>query len=123
MTKRSSSKCTQKKLMLDGFDVLAFTSGQAALAGLQNHAPDLILLDVYMPKLDGFAVMKRLRQDPLLHNVPVIFLTNLDDDTTKRKAIEMGALYFLGKTNFLPSDLSRIAKEVLTVKDDVDHHQ
>ena len=58
-----------------GFDVAIYDSGKKALKAVESFRPDLILLDVMMPEMDGFATLNALQQLPIAHNIPVVFLT------------------------------------------------
>ena len=81
----------EELLHLKGYATVSAASGDEALSKAQADRPDLILLDIMMPDLDGFDVCQRLRKDPTLQTVPVIFLTALDDDTSRLKGLEMMA--------------------------------
>ena len=81
----------EELLHLKGYATVSAPSGDEALSMAQADRPDLILLDIMMPDLDGFDVCQRLRKDPTLQTVPVIFLTALDDDTSRLKGLEMMA--------------------------------
>lgn len=79
----------EELLKLQGYVPLAIESGNRALALAREYQPDLILLDVMMPEMDGFEVCRRLREDENLQTVPVIFLTALDDDDSRLRGLEM----------------------------------
>ena len=87
----------EELLHLKGYATVSAVSGNEALSIAQTDRPDLILLDIMMPDLDGFDVCNRLRKDPTLQTVPVIFLTALDDDTSRLKGLEMMADDYLTK--------------------------
>jgi DNA-binding response OmpR family regulator/DNA-binding CsgD family transcriptional regulator len=80
-----------------GFRVFAADSGEQALTKLHSIAPDLILLDVLMPGLDGLATCKRVKADPDFADVPLIFLTALGDTVDKVKGFELGAVDYITK--------------------------
>ena len=84
-------------LLIEGYQVVAASDGPEALAKAANLVPDLILLDVMMPNMDGFEVCEKLRADPLLGDVPVIMLTALDDSESRLRGIEAGADDFVSK--------------------------
>jgi len=65
--------------------------GEEALVKVREHKPDLILLDVMMPKLDGFEVLTRLKDDPATRDIPVIMLSNLSEASEIKKATDRGA--------------------------------
>jgi putative two-component system response regulator len=79
------------------YDVSLAKSGELALQICSREKPDLILLDVEMPEMDGFATLARLKEDPHLNNIPVIFLTGNHDAATEVKCLESGAMDFITK--------------------------
>src|SRR3712207_849000 len=79
-----------------GYTVLAASSGQEALQQVMQERPDLILLDIVMPEVDGYEVCRRLREDPSTHMLPVIMIT-ASGEREKVKAIEAGADDFITK--------------------------
>ena len=81
----------EELLHLKGYTTVSAVSGDEALSKVRADRPDLILLDIMMPDMDGFEVCDRLRKDPTLQTVPVIFLTALDDDSSRLKGLEMMA--------------------------------
>jgi signal transduction histidine kinase len=84
-------------LIFEGYQVAIATNGPEALERAADLVPDLILLDVMMPGMNGFEVCGRLRADPLLGDVPVIMLTALDDSDSRLRGIEAGADDFVSK--------------------------
>jgi CheY-like chemotaxis protein len=105
---RKAGEATLKKR---GYAVIAAVDGEDALAKAREHKPDLILLDVIMPKLQGFEVLANLKRDAATRDIPVIMLSNLQDESDVRKATEAGALDYLVKSN-VPLDVlaARIAE-------------
>ena len=79
------------------FQVFMATSGVQALAICRDNPPDLILLDVVMPDMDGFAVCTELKADALTRNIPVIFVTAHDDPAQETHGLEVGAVDFIAK--------------------------
>jgi len=104
---RKAGEATLKKR---GYAVIAAVDGEDALAKARAHKPDLILLDVIMPKMQGFEVLANLKNDAGTRQIPVIMLSNLQDESDVRKATEGGALDYLVKSN-VPLDVlaARIA--------------
>jgi diguanylate cyclase (GGDEF)-like protein len=95
-------------LKTSGFKVLVATDGEIALEKLQNVTPDLILLDVAMPKLNGFEVCRKLKATVATQDIPVIFLTALDDLEHKLKGLALGAVDFISKPFQQEEVLSRV---------------
>ncbi len=87
----------EELLRLEGYATVSAESGAEALSLARASRPDLILLDIMMPEMDGFDVCARLRKDTALQTVPVIFLTALDDDTSRLRGLEMMADDYLTK--------------------------
>src|SRR5688572_13027040 len=87
----------QKLLTADGHDVLAVEDGLEALDAVSRHRPDVILLDVGMPGMDGIEVCRRLKSDPATRLTPVVLVTGLSDLSDRIKGIEAGADDFLSK--------------------------
>ena len=80
-----------------GYEVRPATSGAQALQAAEHAPPDLVLLDVTMPEMDGYEVCRRLKANPKLKDVPVIFLTALSDIADKVKAFEVGGVDYITK--------------------------
>ena len=80
-----------------GYTVLVATGGEAALARAAQALPDIVLLDLEMPELDGFAVCQRLKEDERTALIPITILTGLDDREHRTRGIESGADDFLTK--------------------------
>lgn len=91
-----------------GFKVLAAESGSVALAGLEAMQPDLILLDVMMPGLDGFETCRRVKALPRFENIPVFFLTASSDVIDKVKGFETGAVDYITKPLHPEEVLARV---------------
>lgn len=90
-----------QKLLSQEYRVAAVNSGEKALQYLENAEPDLILLDIQMPEMDGFEVMERLRSHASWCKIPVIFLTADRSSETEGKCFDMGAVDYIGKP-FVP---------------------
>ena len=96
------------------FFTLKAADGEDGLAVALNEHPDLILLDLILPKMDGMTVMKKLRQDNWGKTVPIIIVTNRDSDNTILKGVmEDKPAYYLTKSEFTPSAVAGKAKELL----------
>ncbi|MBQ8567858.1 MAG: diguanylate cyclase [Oscillospiraceae bacterium] len=94
----------------DIYKATAVVSGAQALKFLEKNTPDMILLDINMPEMDGFQVMAKIRENPELSELPIIFLTADSDAETEQKCLEAGALDFIAKP-FVPAVMrSRIGR-------------
>lgn len=85
------------RILDDSYEVETARSGEQGLLLLNENIPDLILLDIGMPEMDGYAVMDALKKDPRLKDVPVIFLTDGTDGESEIKGLKMGAMDFIRK--------------------------
>jgi len=110
-------------LSMEGYEVLEAENGIAALESIVSSDPDLILLDVMMPGMDGFEVCRRLKQDEQTRLIPIIFVTALDDRRARLKGIEAGGDDFLTKP-FDQLELSARVRSLVRQKrlnEDLDH--
>ncbi|MFA5888972.1 MAG: response regulator [Candidatus Paceibacterota bacterium] len=113
----SLRKVIHDKLALEGFSVLEANDGESGLVIALREHPDLILLDIIMPKMDGLTMMKKLREtNEWGKNVPIILLTNLSADNDKiMKAItDNEPAYYLVKSNWTINDLVTRIRERLS---------
>jgi len=95
----------QTRLQAEGFDIRRVPNGEDALAAAIEYQPDLILLDVMMPKVSGFDVLDILRNTPETTNIKIIMLTALSQDTDKQRAEEMGVDDYLVKSQVVIADV------------------
>jgi chemosensory pili system protein ChpA (sensor histidine kinase/response regulator) len=90
-------RVTQRLLERNGMRVIAARDGLDAVTILQEHVPDVILLDIEMPRMDGYEVAAHVRADPRLKDVPIIMITSRTGEKHRARAIELGVDDFLGK--------------------------
>lgn len=101
------------RLQAEGFDVKRVANGEEALAAAVSYKPDLVLLDVMMPKVSGFDVLDILRNTPETANLKVIMLTALSQDTDRKRAEQLGVDDYLVKSQVVISDvIDRIKKHL-----------
>ena len=98
-----------------GYTVFTAFDGQEAIIEAKLHKPDLILLDVMMPHMDGTEARKRLLSDPVTKDIPVIHLTAVGDFDQQREALADGATDYIVKP-FTPSDLANVVGDMLDPK-------
>ncbi|MCL2174829.1 MAG: response regulator [Treponema sp.] len=99
---------TADKTLSDWYNVITLASASTMFDFLKNTIPDLILLDIMMPDIDGFDALKKLRADTRYADIPVIFLTSKNDATTEALGFEMGVIDFISKPFSGPVLLNRI---------------
>lgn len=95
-------------LTQEGFDVRGALNGPLAIMGAATDPPDLILLDISMPEMDGFEVCHRLKNDPKTADIPIVFITALNDVANKVKGFELGGVDYITKPFNIPEVLARV---------------
>ena len=100
------------RLERSGYEVLRAPDGEQALQLVSEHIPDLVVLDVLMPKLTGLEVTRRIREDPATREIPVILLTARVEEADLKQGFEAGATDYLKKP-FSPQDLQERVKAIL----------
>jgi len=100
-----------RQLLRETSDVEFVGSGEEALAAAQTH-PDLVLLDVAMPEMDGYEVCRRLKLDRTTQDIPVIFLTECDAETQEARALKLGAVDYITKPISSPVVHTRIINQI-----------
>jgi DNA-binding response OmpR family regulator len=103
----------QKKFEMEGFKVSMVDNGEKVLGEAKKRLPNIILLDILLPKLDGFAALELLKKDQAVKDIPVIMLTNLGQKDDVEKARQNGAADYLIKAHFKPSEIVDKVKKVL----------
>ncbi len=105
----------QTRLQAEGFDVRRVPNGEDALASAMEYKPDLVVLDVMMPKVSGFDVLDIMRNTPETAKVKVVMLTALSQDSDKERAKSLGADDYLVKSQVVIADVVERIKHHLTV--------
>lgn len=104
----------QRKLTNDGYEVDVAVNGEEGLVKIRSFRPDLVLLDIMMPKLDGLQVLERVKADPTIAAIPVVVLTNLGGSQEDiERGLELGAVAYLVKSAYRPDEVVTKVKEVL----------
>lgn len=98
------------KLEADGYTVVVVDNGGDAIPTAKAEKPDLVLLDVILPQLDGFTVLEELKSMTETKDTPVIMLTNLGTEEDIEKGNKMGAVDYIVKANFTPAQVSEQIK-------------
>lgn len=97
----------------EGYEVLGAFDGEAGLKMVQTENPDMILLDLVLPKMHGFEVLKAIKADEKTKDIPIIVLTNLEAMGDVEKALELGATTYLVKASYsLEEVVQKIKKEL-----------
>ena len=102
----------QMVLKEEGYRPVAATSGEEALKKLQTQKPDLIMTDVRMPAMNGFDLYERIKENPKISSIPIVFMSSIDDYYAKKTAKDLGATGYLTKPTFT-EDLKKSVEEFL----------
>lgn len=104
------------KFEMEGFKIYVSENGEDGLEDIQKKKPDIVLLDILLPKMDGFEVLKSLKENEATKNIPVVLLTNLGQKDDVQKGLELGAVDYLIKAHFKPSETVDKVKGILKMK-------
>ena len=102
----------QVNLRLEGYEVVACSSGEDALLRVERSPPDVVVLDVVLPGIDGFEVCRRLRGSPATADVPVIMVTAQAQDEDRKRGYALGVREYVTKP-FEPAELVALVREAL----------
>lgn len=102
-----------QKLMKEGYDVFGAVDGEEGFQMVKSKKPDLVLLDLILPGMDGFEVLEKLKKDPDVAGIPVIILSNLDQKEDMEKIFKLGAVDFLIKARSTPGEVVDKVREIL----------
>jgi len=106
-------RALKDNLIADGYSVDTAKNGEEGIQKVKEKKPDLVLLDILMPKKDGFFVLEEIKKNPEWKLIPVIVLSNLGEDTTIKKALEMGADDFFVKSQHPIQEVIEKVKDYL----------
>lgn len=93
------------KLAIEGYKVYLAKDGQKGMKLVLEKLPSLVLLDILLPKMDGFEVLEGMKKDQTTKNIPVILLTNLSQKSDIQRGFDLGADDYLIKAHFMPSEV------------------
>jgi len=108
-----------REILKGEYELLPATSGEKALTLCRRHLPDLVLLDVVLPGMDGYRLCRELKADPLTRNIPVIFITGSDSPQEQERCFLSGGVDFVAKPVSLPIVRARVRTQ-LTIKQQTD---
>lgn len=100
-------------LNLEGFEVVNALDGESGISEAKKEKPDLILLDIILPKKDGYEVIDELKKEEETKNIPIILLTNLETSENITRAFEKGVTNYLIKSDYKLEDIVKKIKELL----------
>ena len=102
-----------RKLVNDGYEAIEATNGEEGVRTAKAEKPDLILLDLILPGIDGFESLTRIRKDQEIANIPVIILSNLGQKEDIEKGLKLGATDYLIKAHFAPGEIAEKIASIL----------
>jgi DNA-binding response OmpR family regulator len=102
-----------KKLSNEGYDVLEAVDGEQGLLQIKEGHPELVLLDLILPGIDGFEVLTQKREDPFTASIPVVILSNLGQKEDVDKGLSLGAVDYLIKAHFTPGEIIEKVRNIL----------
>lgn len=103
----------KKVFTAEGYEVSQAFDGEEGVAVIKDKKPDIILLDLILPKKHGFEVLEEMKKDEDIKNIPVLVLTNLEESTEVMKAIELGARGYLIKANYALKEVLAKVKDII----------
>ena len=98
-------KVIARKLLKEGYELTEAIDGENGMAKIKEHKPNLVLLDLVLPGMDGFEILGKMKEDLTLSQIPVIILSNLGEKKDIEKALKMGAKDYLIKAHFTPGEI------------------
>jgi len=101
------------RLTVDGFSISTVDSGEKALEALKKEKPDLIVLDIILPKMDGYDFLKKIKKEKKYKDIPVVIMSNLNKKENIEKGLKLGAKDYLIKTEFKLDDFIKKIKTVI----------
>ena len=111
---RMFRKAAETTLRRQGYAVTTASDGEEALQLIRAERPDIIVLDLIMPKLQGFDVLQVLKQDSLTAAIPVIVLSSLTQEQDKQEALDLGAVAYFNKATYSLGELVKQVETTLT---------
>ena len=109
------SRMYQRLFSQEGFEIVAIENGEECHQMALEFKPDIILLDVMMPKMNGFETLDILEMDPETKKIPVIIFTNLSDPQYAEESLHRGAVKFIIKSQFENKQLIQIINDIITL--------
>lgn len=105
-----------RKLTNEGYEASEAVDGEEGIKKIKEEKPDLVLLDLILPGIDGFEVLSKMKEDSFLAQIPVVILSNLGQRDEVEKGLNLGAADFLIKAHFTPGEVIERVKRILKIK-------
>lgn len=107
------AKIYSMALSAHGFHVSVATNGEDGLRAIQKDLPHLVVMDIMLPRMDGFEMLERIKSESQIASIPVFVLSNLGQREDVERCMELGAAQYFIKAHVLPADVIREAKKLL----------
>ena len=107
------SRLYQKAFTFEGYQVVAAFDGEEGWEKMKQENPNIILLDIMMPKMNGLEFLQKIKKDPDYKKIPVVCLTNLAGQQDAEKALFLGAVKYIVKSEYEPKQVVNMIKEIL----------
>jgi DNA-binding response OmpR family regulator len=102
-----------QKILRENYDIIEAVDGESGFKAVKEGKPDLVLLDLILPGIDGFEVLSRIKADPEISQIPVIILSNLGQKEDIDRGLKIGAVDYMIKAHFTPAEIIAKIKSVL----------
>ncbi|MEA2113399.1 MAG: response regulator [Patescibacteria group bacterium] len=102
-----------RKLKTEGFEISVAVNGEEGIKKIQEQLPQLVLLDLVLPGIDGFEILKQIKSDPKTNKIAVIILSNLGQQEEVERGVRLGADDYLIKAHFTPDEIVKKSKRML----------
>ncbi len=102
-----------RKLDKEGYEVVQAIDGEKGVEKVVEEKPDIVLLDLILPGIDGFEVLEKTKNNPEVSNIPVIILSNLGQKSEIERGLKLGAVDFLIKAHFTPAEIVKKIRETI----------
>ena len=103
----------KKKLIVEGYEVVTAMDGEKGLSTIRSEKPDLILLDIMLPKMDGYQIMEAIKKDSKTKTIPVVVISNSGQPVEIKRLLDLGANDYLVKADFSPEEVMEKVKAIL----------
>lgn len=103
----------KRKLIGEGFEVSEAVDGEEGIKKIKEEKPDLVLLDLILPGIDGFEVLNRAKEDEGVKNIPIVILSNLGQREEIERGLKLGAIDYMVKAHFTPGEIIEKIKAIL----------
>ena len=102
-----------QKLVREGYEISEAGDGEEGIKKIKDEKPDLVLLDLILPGIDGFEILSRMKENSSLSRIPVIILSNLGQKDDVERGLKLGAIDYLIKAHFTPGEIIEKIKNAL----------